>query len=100
MVEAAVALIGWRDFAAVASGPGGIRTVRRAGWAREDDLLRFEIEADAFLRGMVRAVVGTLLWVGSGKLDVAGFGEVVRSGHRPHAGPSAPARGLCLTRAP
>jgi tRNA pseudouridine38-40 synthase len=98
MVEAAAALLGTRDYAAFASGPGGTRTVRRAEWAREGDLLRFEIEADAFLRGMVRAVVGTLLWVGSGKIAVERFAEIVRSGDRSHAGPSAPARGLCLTR--
>ena len=96
MREAAAALIGRRDFAAFASGEGGVRTVRRAGWSREGDLLRFEIEADAFLRGMVRAIVGTLLWVGRGKIGVERFGEIVRSEDRAMAGPSAPARGLCL----
>ena len=96
MREASAALIGRRDFAAFASGEGGVRTVRRAEWSREDDLLRFEIEADAFLRGMVRAIVGTLLWVGRGKIGVERFGEIVRSLDRAVAGPSAPARGLCL----
>jgi tRNA pseudouridine38-40 synthase len=47
---------------------------------------------------MVRAIVGTLLWVGRGKIDVAEFGEIVRSKDRSTAGPSAPARGLCLTK--
>jgi tRNA pseudouridine38-40 synthase len=47
---------------------------------------------------MVRAIVGTLLWVGRGKIGVAEFGAVVRSQDRAKAGPSAPARGLCLTK--
>jgi len=97
MRDASAALVGRTDFAAFASGEGGVRTVRRAEWTAEGELLRFEIEADAFLRGMVRAIVGTLLWVGSGKIGVERFGEVVRSKDRALAGPSAPAKGLCLT---
>jgi tRNA pseudouridine38-40 synthase len=98
MRDASEALVGRTDYAAFASGDGGIRTVRRAEWTLEGELLRFEIEADAFLRGMVRAIMGTLLWVGSGKIGVERFGEVVRSKDRALAGPSAPAKGLCLTR--
>ena len=98
MREASTALIGQRDFAAFASGEGGVRTVRRAAWSHDGDLLRFEIEADAFLRGMVRAIVGTLLWVGRGKTGVERFGDIMRSKDRAQAGPSAPAQGLCLIR--
>ena len=65
------------------------RTVRKAEWTREGELLRFVIEADAFLRGMVRAIVGTLLWVGRGKIGVERFGEIVRSQDRAQAGPNA-----------
>ncbi len=96
MREASGTLLGRQDFSAFAAGPGGERTVRRASWAAEDTLLRFEIEADAFLRGMVRALVGTLIWVGRGKIDVAGFTAILRSRDRARAGPSAPANGLCL----
>jgi tRNA pseudouridine38-40 synthase len=96
MRDASAALIGRADFGAFASGEGGVRTVRKAEWTREGELLRFEIEADAFLRGMVRAIVGTLLWVGRGKIGVSRFGEIARSTDRATAGPSAPARGLCL----
>jgi tRNA pseudouridine38-40 synthase len=70
--------------------------VRRADWCVDGTLLRFEIEADAFLRGMVRAIVGTLLWVGRGKIDVERFGTIIGSRDRAQAGPSAPAQGLCL----
>jgi tRNA pseudouridine38-40 synthase len=98
MREASAALIGRADFGAFATGEGGTRTVRTAEWTSQGELLRFEIEADAFLRGMVRAIVGTLLWVGRGKIDVERFGQIVRSQDRTQAGPNAPARGLCLTR--
>ena len=94
--EASATLVGRADFGAFAIGEGGTRTVRKAEWTQEGELLRFEIEADAFLRGMVRAIVGTLLWVGRGKIGVERFGEIVRSKDRSIAGPSAPARGLCL----
>ena len=99
MDQASSGLVGRADFAAFATGDGPsgtVRTVRRATWSRDGELLRFEIEADAFLRGMVRAIVGTLLWVGRGKIGVERFGEIVRSKDRAEAGPAAPARGLCL----
>jgi len=70
--------------------------VRSAVVSEEGPILRFEIEADAFLRGMVRGIVGTLLWVGRGKTSVDRFVEILRSGDRAQAGPSAPAQGLCL----
>jgi len=100
MRAAADRLPGQRDFSAFATGEGGIRTVRRAAWSRDPDaegsLLRFEIEADAFLRGMVRAIVGTMLWIGRGKIDLARFEEIVAGRDRSQAGPSAPPGGLCL----
>jgi tRNA pseudouridine38-40 synthase len=94
--EATEKLLGTRDFSAFATGPGGVRTVRRAVWSNEGSRVRFEITANAFLRGMVRAIVGTLIWVGRGKMDVATFGEIIGSRDRSRAGPSAPANGLCL----
>ena len=96
MAEASEVLVGRHDFSAFAAGPGGIRTIRKAAWCRDAALLRFEISADAFLRGMVRAIVGTLIWVGRGKIDRAAFAEIVASRDRARAGPSAPANGLCL----
>jgi tRNA pseudouridine38-40 synthase len=98
MREASARLVGRHDFAAFAAGVSGERTVRRAVWSEEGTILRFEIEADAFLRGMVRGIVGTLLWVGRGKTPTDRFAEVLRSGDRAQAGPSAPAQGLCLIK--
>ncbi len=96
MRAAAERLPGRRDFSAFATGEGGLRTVRRAAWTAEGALLRFEIEADAFLRGMVRAIVGTMIWIGRGRIDLARFDEIVALADRSLAGPSAPPGGLCL----
>jgi tRNA pseudouridine38-40 synthase len=97
MRDASRALVGRRDFTSFAAGPGGLRTVRRAEWCDGGPgRVRFEITADAFLRGMVRAIVGTLLWVGRGKIDAAAFDAIVSARDRAKAGPSAPANGLCL----
>ncbi len=96
MRAAAAHLVGTHDFAAFAAGEAGERTVRRAEWIGAGDVLRFEIEANAFLRGMVRGIVGTLIWAGRGRVSAGRVGEILRSGDRAEAGPSAPARGLCL----
>jgi len=96
MRAASARIVGRHDFAAFAAGESGEREVRRAAWLRDGDVFRFEIEANAFLRGMVRGIVGTLIRVGRGKIDAGRFGEVLVSRDRAQAGPSAPARGLCL----
>jgi tRNA pseudouridine38-40 synthase len=97
MRDASARLVGRRDFSSFAAGPGGVRSVRSATWCGTGtSRLRFEITADAFLRGMVRAIVGTLLWVGRGKIDAPTFEKIVAANDRAMAGPSAPANGLCL----
>ena len=96
MQGAATKLIGRRDFGAFAAGEGGVREVRRAEWSADGGLLRFEITADAFLRGMVRGIVGTMIWIGRGKLPPDEIERITTSRDRSTAGPSAPARGLTL----
>jgi tRNA pseudouridine38-40 synthase len=101
MAAASGALLGVHDFAAFGQAPQGDNTVRRvykALWRSQGTELVFEIEADAFLRRMVRSLVGTLLLVGSGKLDAAAFKEILESGERRRAGPPVPPQGLCLVR--
>ncbi len=56
----------------------------------------FTISADRFLRNMVRAVVGTLLEVGKGKLSIQGFKDIIEAKKRAKAGTSAPAHALFL----
>lgn len=72
--------------------------VTEAKWREEDGLLVFTITADRFLRNMVRAVVGTLLKVGRGKLSVEEFEQIVERKDRCAAGDSAPAHALFLER--
>jgi len=75
------------------------RTILDAGWTRETDtLFSFEIEADAFLRGMVRAIVGTILEVAGGKRDLADFERLLTGAARAEAGDSASPYGLYLLR--
>jgi tRNA pseudouridine38-40 synthase len=73
------------------------RDVLRAGWRRRDDhLLEFEIEADAFMRNMIRVLVGTMLEVGQGRRPPAQFAELLNGRPRRDAGVTAPPHGLEL----
>jgi tRNA pseudouridine38-40 synthase len=72
------------------------REVLGASWRREDDVLVFEIEADAFMRHMNRILVGTMLEVASGRRTVADLVRLLGGRPRAEAGPTAPAHGLYL----
>lgn len=71
--------------------------ISHAIWTEQDHLLIFTIRADRFLRNMVRAIVGTLMDVGTGKLSVDDFAAILESKSRSEAGQSVPAKGLFLT---
>ena len=95
------ALVGCHDFSSFKSAGSGntnpVRTMLRAELQSGDDrLLRIIMEADGFLRHMVRNIVGTLAEVGRGKLNATRFVEILESRDRRQAGPKAPARGLFL----
>ncbi|MBR5706862.1 MAG: tRNA pseudouridine(38-40) synthase TruA [Bacteroidaceae bacterium] len=71
--------------------------VTEAKWEElPDGRWAFTITADRFLRNMVRAIVGTLMEVGRGKLTIDGFQHIIESKDRCAAGDSAPAQGLFL----
>ena len=73
--------------------------VTEAEWSRLDDgRWVFTITSDRFLRNMVRAIVGTLMEVGRGRMDIEGFRDVILRKDRCSAGDSAPAQGLFLHR--
>lgn len=71
--------------------------IKHAQWVQVDnDLWRFEITADRFLRNMVRAIVGTLLELGRGKIDEEHFLSIIECKNRCAAGDSAPGNALFL----
>lgn len=72
--------------------------VKEARWTAEGNTLTFKITANRFLRGMVRAVVGTLLDVGTGKTSLEQFKAILASGDRKQAGINVPAEGLFLVQ--
>lgn len=101
MNEAAKILLDTSDFASFAKLHSDVKTtickVTDAAWHQFDkNGWYFEISADRFLRNMVRAVVGTLVDVGRGKLTPAGFKEIIESRNRCNAGTSMPAHALFL----
>lgn len=102
MQSAADRLLGERDFAAFTNDlRPGEPTMRNVMRCRVDSRRRFvivRVEANAFLRGMVRTTVGTLMQVGTGARTPESITDVLESGDRRNAGPSAPAQGLCLLR--
>jgi tRNA pseudouridine38-40 synthase len=69
-----------------------------AAWVLEGDELHFTIKANRFLRNMVRAIVGTMVNIGLGKMNVDDLHTVIQSKSRSEAGFSVPAHGLYLTQ--
>ncbi len=101
MNQACQALIGEHDFISFASSMGvGIkntmRRVHRAEMERDGELAVFNIVANSFLTHQVRNTVGTLIRVGLGKMKVDEFCSIMETKKPGLAGPTAPARGLCL----
>jgi tRNA pseudouridine38-40 synthase len=102
MARATEFLPGRHDFSAFALAGGSHgqpwRTIATAGWREEGEELRFRVVGEGFLRGMVRALVGTLVEVGTGKRSPESFAALLAGGARGEAGPTAPAHGLVLER--
>ena len=73
-------------------------TIKHAEWKKKGHTIIFTITADRFLRNMVRAIVGTMLEVGTGKCTVEEFCRIIESKNRSRAGTSVLASGLYLTQ--
>lgn len=102
MNEAAAHLLYYEDFSCFCKTHTDVKTklchVSQAVWTRVDeDEWVFTITANRFLRNMVRAIVGTLLDVGTHKIDLQGFVNIIEQKNRCLAGMSAPAKALFLT---
>jgi tRNA pseudouridine38-40 synthase len=101
MGEALECLVGTHDFASFGQPTQGESTVRdvvRASCSREENHIHVDLTANAFLRHMARAIVGTLLLVGRGALAVEDMKAILAAKDRSQAGAPAPAHGLCLVR--
>lgn len=102
MNEAAQALFDYTDFTSFSKVHTDVKNHRcrimKAGWEQTGDYeWVFTIQADRFLRNMVRAVVGTLVEVGRGRLSAREFRQVIEKKDRCAAGASVPAHALFLT---
>ncbi len=113
MAKAASILLGEHDFSSFrgsgCSAKHPVRTIYAADIERIDEIsfmtavmrgnfIRFRIEGNAFLRHMVRNIVGTLIEAGKGSMSLETFNRVLQSRDRTTAGPTAPARGLFLEK--
>jgi len=75
-----------------------IRTIKKIEISKDKDLILIDIEADGFLYYMVRNIVGTLIEVGRGKFGSRSLKRILLSQDRKLAGPTVPAKGLCLLK--
>lgn len=98
---AAKELFNYKDFKCFSKTHTDVKTyictIEKAIWEQRNELLIFTIRADRFLRNMVRAIVGTLLEVGLGKLSIPEFKQIIESRNRNNAGTSVPGKALYLT---
>lgn len=101
MNECSALLMGRHDFQCFSKVSTQVNNylcvVKEAKWKENDHFLKFTIRADRFLRNMVRAIVGTMLDVGRGKISYEEFQLIIDSHDRGKAGYSVPAQGLTLT---
>ncbi len=99
MADAATAFEGRHDFSAFGGAdPQPVRTVHRLRVRRQGSTVTIDVRADAFLRGMVRRIVATLLAVGRGQLEASAVAGLLSAGEPALDGAAAPAKGLCLRR--
>jgi tRNA pseudouridine38-40 synthase len=96
----AEALLGTHDFTAFTPTQTDHvrfeRNILAAAWTSADDILEFHVTADAFMRNMVRVLVGTMLEVANGRRSVSDFSKLLKGAPRSAAGDTAPPHGLYL----
>ena len=101
MNDAAKMLLQYTDFECFSKVKTEVHTfhctVTNAVWKQDENELVFYVSANRFLRNMVRAMVGTLLEIGTGKITKNDFQKIIESKNRSNAGVSVPAKGLFLT---
>ena len=102
MNEASKILLDYKDFQCFSKSNTDVKTyhcsIMKAEWVLENDELHFTIQADRFLRNMVRAIVGTMINIGLGKISVDDLHTIIKSKNRSEAGFSVPAHALYLAK--
>lgn len=102
MNKAAQILLQYTDFQCFSKVHTDVNTfncnIFEAFWTKENNQLIFTITADRFLRNMVRAIVGTLVYAGINKITIEEFEQIIKNKNRSEAGFSVPACGLFLTK--
>lgn len=99
--EATKILFDYKDFQCFSKSNTDVKTyncnIMQAEWNLVGNELQFTIKADRFLRNMVRAIVGTLINIGVGKIEIDDLHNIIKSKNRSEAGFSVPAHALYLT---
>jgi len=94
-------LFEYEDFKCFSRSNTDVKTynceIMSAEWKQEQNMLVFSITANRFLRNMVRAIVGTMIDIGLGKISIEQFHDIIKSKDRTNAGASVPGHGLYLT---
>lgn len=102
MKAAAKVLFDYKDFQCFSKSNTDVKTyhcnMMKAEWVLVNDELHFTIQADRFLRNMVRAIVGTMINIGLGKISVDDLHTIIKSKNRSEAGFSVPAHALYLAK--
>ena len=100
MNEACKILLQYKDFQCFSKSNTDVKTyncnIMEAKWIYDHNELTFIVTADRFLRNMVRAIVGTMINIGLGKIEVKDLISIIESKNRSEAGYSVPAHGLYL----
>lgn len=101
-IKASKCLIGSHDFksfmAKKCSAYNTVRTITDISIDRNGDFIEFEIQGNSFLRYMIRIMVGTLLQIGAGKIEIEELESIIAGRRRAYAGITAPPQGLYLEK--
>jgi len=100
MNEACKVILEYKNFKCFSRSNTDVKTyncnIIEAQWEKESNMLTFSITANRFLRNMVRAIVGTMIEIGLGKIGIEQFHDIIKSKDRTNAGASVPGHGLYL----
>jgi len=100
MDQAAGMILHYTDFSSFSKRNTQVKTfecsIKKSAWQMQDDCMLYHVQANRFLRGMVRGLVGTMLQVGRGKLSMTAFQQVIKNGDASKADFSVLGHGLFL----